>query len=54
MNRKVVVPAALVVIIGGTVTFNMIRNRTAAGRLEASGTVEATEAALGFQVPGRV
>lgn len=54
MNRKVVVPAALVVIIGGTLTFNMIRNRTAASRLEASGTVEATEAALGFQVSGRI
>ncbi|MSR06476.1 MAG: HlyD family efflux transporter periplasmic adaptor subunit [Gemmatimonadetes bacterium] len=54
MNRKIAIPVVLVVVIGGTVTFNMIRNRAAAGRLEASGTVEATEAALGFQVPGRI
>ena len=54
MNRRIAIPAVLVVIIGGTVAFNMIRNRAAASRLQASGTVEATEATLGFQVPGRL
>ena len=54
MNRRVAIPAALIVISGGGVTFNMIRDRSAASRLDASGTVEATEAALGFQVPGRI
>lgn len=54
MNRRVAIPVAVVFIISGLFTINLIRNRGAAARFQASGTVEATEAALGFQVPGRI
>jgi HlyD family secretion protein len=53
MNRKRLIPIVLVVI-AVAVYFTVIRRRGADDDLTASGTVEATEAALGFQVPGRI
>jgi HlyD family secretion protein len=54
MNRKRVIPiaAGLVVVLLGT--YLVLRRGGDTGALQASGTVEATEAALGFQVPGRI
>lgn len=54
MNRKPVVPIVVglaVVVLG---VYLVVRNGGADDALLASGTVEATEAALGFQVPGRI
>ena len=52
MNRKRIVPL-LIVVIGVTLYFTVYR-RNGNGADVASGTVEATEAALGFQIPGRI
>jgi HlyD family secretion protein len=55
MNRKRLVPVVLLlVVIGVILYFTAFRRRGGADDLAASGTVEATEAALGFQVPGRI
>ena len=53
-NRiRIVIPVVLVVVV--VVAVLLLRNRgNGDGALSASGTVEATEADLGFQVPGRV
>ena len=55
MNRKRILPivgvVALVIVIVAVV---LARRQGAAGSLDASGTVEATEAELGFTVPGRI
>lgn len=54
MNRKRVVPIVVglaVVVLG---VYLVVRNGGGDDALLASGTVEATEAALGFQVPGRI
>jgi HlyD family secretion protein len=54
VNRKrIVVIAVLVVAAGATLRFVVLRGG-GGGALEASGTVEATEAQLGFQTPGRI
>lgn len=54
MNRRVVVPIAIL-LIGGAIAWIVLRNRNAGGGgLIASGTVEATEADVGFPAPGRV
>ena len=55
MNKRVrvIVPVALLAAAG--LAWAVLRNGNAGGAsLEASGTVEATEADLGFQIPGRV
>lgn len=52
MNRKRMVPL-LIVAIGATVYFTVIKGN-GNGADVLSGTVEATEAALGFQVAGRI
>lgn len=54
MNRKRAIPitAGLVLLLLGI--YLVLRDGGDAEALEASGTVEATEAALGFQVPGRI
>lgn len=55
MPAKRVLPAiALLLVIGLVSYFLLHRGETAGAGLTASGTVEATDAALGFQVPGRV
>ena len=55
MTRKLLVPLVAVAAIA-IAAFLLLRHpggSDVAG-LDASGTVEATDAALGFQVPGRV
>lgn len=53
MNRRIVIPIALVVI-AIALKFTVFRGGAGTGDLAASGTVEATEAQLGFQAPGRI
>ncbi len=52
-NPRVVVPL-LAVLALVLVLLPVVRRAGQRGRLEASGTVEATEAQLGFMVPGRI
>jgi HlyD family secretion protein len=52
MRRRIAVAVLLVVV--ALVVFLALRGGDDDDRLEASGTVEATEADLGFQLPGRV
>ena len=54
MNPKRVVPVVVVVAVAALVYFIGVRPRRIDDGLAASGTVEATEAALGFQLPGRI
>ncbi|HEY2824504.1 MAG TPA: HlyD family efflux transporter periplasmic adaptor subunit, partial [Gemmatimonadales bacterium] len=44
----------IVVLIAAAIVYAVWRQRATTGDLAASGTVEATEVALGFQVPGRI
>lgn len=44
----------VVLVVAAVVAFVALRGRGAGGALEATGTVEATDAALGFTVPGRL
>jgi HlyD family secretion protein len=52
-NPRVIVPL-LVVVVAALIVVPILRRAGERGRLAASGTVEATEAQLGFQVPGRI
>jgi len=52
-NPRVIVPLVLVVV-AVLVSLPLLRRAGERGRLTASGTVEATEAQLGFQTPGRI
>jgi HlyD family secretion protein len=55
MNRKRVVPIAVALLLVAVLVWVFVlRGRGTPGVLEASGTVEATDAQLGFQVPGRI
>lgn len=55
MTRKLLIPLLVVVVVVSVVAWLRIhRPGTAESGLIASGTVEATDAALGFQVPGRI
>lgn len=55
MNRKRIAPIVLgLAAVTAIVYYVFLRDRGNVGSLAASGTVEATEAALGFQVPGRI
>ena len=55
MNRKrLFVIAGAVLAVGATAVLVVLRGDGSRERLFASGTVEATEARLGFQVPGRI
>ena len=53
MNRKRILPIAAVVVVAVALYF-ILRPRGDAGALDASGTVEATDAQLGFQAAGRI
>ncbi len=55
-NPKVLVPAALAILalLALVLRFTVFRGGPRAGEITASGSVEATEAQLGFQVPGRI
>jgi HlyD family secretion protein len=54
MNRKRVVPVVLLALAIVAAYVMISRRRSAPAEFVASGTVEATDAALGFQTPGRV
>lgn len=56
MSPKRIVPAVagLFVVVAAVAYFGFMRPRSAGGATPDSGTVEATEADLGFQLPGRV
>ncbi len=55
MSKRRIIPVVVVVLVLAVVAGWMaLRPRGARGQIEASGTVEATEADLGFQVGGRV
>lgn len=53
MNRKRILPIVAVVVVAVALYF-ILRHRGDGGALDASGTVEATDAQLGFQAPGRI
>jgi HlyD family secretion protein len=52
LHPRVVVPVVLLALV--VVGWIAWRGRTPGGAIAASGTVEATEAQVGFQVPGRI
>jgi len=55
MKKRLRIVVPVVLVLAAVATWLWLRNGSAdAGRITASGTVEATEADLGFQVPGRV
>ena len=56
MNKRRIIPVVVVVLLLALVAGWLVLRpgRDAQGRIEASGTVEATEADLGFQAGGRV
>ena len=55
MNRKrLLIPLALLIAAGGFVGYRILRPPPTADQFFSSGTVEATEARLGFQAPGRL
>ncbi|MGA9836704.1 MAG: HlyD family efflux transporter periplasmic adaptor subunit [Gemmatimonadaceae bacterium] len=55
MNRKRVIPAAVGLLVVATAVYLVaFRSRADAAQQATSGTVEATEANLGFEVPGRI
>jgi HlyD family secretion protein len=55
MNRNKAIPIALaIVVVAVAAWFLLLRRQSNDGALDASGTVEATEAQLGFQVAGRI
>ena len=53
MNRKRIIPVVAVVVVAVALYF-ILRARNGGGPLDASGTVEATDAQLGFQAAGRI
>jgi HlyD family secretion protein len=54
-NPRILVPAALALVaLALVLRFTVFRGGPREGEIAASGTVEATEAQLGFQVPGRI
>lgn len=55
MNYRKIVPAAVALaVIAALLKLTILRGGEEDSPLEASGTVEATEAQLGFQLPGRI
>ena len=53
-RKKIAIPVLLLVAAGATTWYVISRRDEADAGLTASGTVEATDAQLGFRVPGRV
>lgn len=55
MNRRRVLPVlAGLAVAAGLASYTVVRRRPASDALAASGAVEATDAALGFQLAGRI
>jgi len=53
-RRRILVPIAVLVVAAVVLKLTVLRGNGLAEGLAASGTVEATEAQLGFQTPGRI
>lgn len=53
-NRNVILPVAAALVVAAMILSAVLRGRGDGSGLSASGTVEATEAHLGFQATGRV
>jgi HlyD family secretion protein len=54
MNRKRILTIVAVVVVVAVALYLVFRPRGGGGAVEASGTVEATDAQLGFQAAGRI
>lgn len=55
MKKRIRIIIPIAIVLAATVVWLVLRNgRTANAPLMASGTVEATQADLGFEVPGRI
>jgi HlyD family secretion protein len=54
MKKRIIIVAAVVLIIGTIALFQYLRTSRNDGMLDLSGTVEVTEVNLGFKVAGRV
>jgi HlyD family secretion protein len=55
MKKRLMIGVPVLLVLAAVTTWLLLRNGSAgATEISASGTVEATEADLGFQVPGRV
>jgi len=52
--KKILIPVAALVLLALVLRFTVFRGGPGNGVIAASGSVEATEAQLGFQVPGRI
>ena len=52
--KRILIPVAALVLLALVLRFTVFRGGPGAGVIAASGSVEATEAQLGFQVPGRI
>lgn len=52
--KKILIPIAVLALVGVVLRLTVLKGDGADGVLDASGTVEATEAELGFQLPGRI
>jgi HlyD family secretion protein len=52
--KKILIPIAALVLVALVLRFTVFRGGPGDGVIVASGSVEATEAQLGFQVPGRI
>jgi len=52
--KKILIPVAALVLLALVLRFTVFRGGPGGGVIAASGSVEATEAQLGFQVPGRI
>ncbi len=53
-KRRIAIPIAVVAVLGAAFWFAVLRGSGGPDAVTASGTVEATEARLGFQAPGRI
>jgi HlyD family secretion protein len=52
--KKILIPIAALALLALILRFTVFRGRGDRDTIVASGSVEATEAQLGFQVPGRI
>ena len=52
--KKILIPVAALVLLALVLRFTVFRGGPRDGEIVASGSVEATDAQLGFQVPGRI
>jgi len=53
-NRRILIAVPILIVVALATVLLLVRRGSGDGALEASGTVEAIEAELGFTVPGRI